>query len=202
MATPWYAGRIVARGDGPASIANVANIITVVRILLAPVFVVLAIADDHAMGPLRWVAAVLFIVAIATDGVDGHLARSRGLVTDAGIFLDPLADKILTGAALVVLAIVGELWWWVVVVILVREVGITVLRSVALKDRSIPASRGGKLKTLLQAVSISVILLPLAPIVGPWYLWVGYVLIGAALVLTVLSGIDYLVKAARAPRSS
>ena len=189
------AGRVWRAGDGPASNGNVANIITVVRILLAPVFVYLLLLDDGEMGAVRWIAAVLFIVAIATDGIDGHIARSRNLVTDLGVLLDPIADKILTLSALVVLSILGELWWWVTAIIVVRELGITVWRLVVVSTVVIPASKGGKLKTLAQAVGISLFLLPFATVVGDWVLWVNYTVMAVAFALTVYTGIEYLVQA-------
>lgn len=195
-------GRVVRAGDTPASSGNLANIITVVRILLAPVFVVLLVLDGGADGPLRIAAALLFIVAIATDGVDGMLARRRNLVTDLGILLDPIADKLLTGAALVMLAVLAELPVWVVVVILVREWGITLFRFVMLRDRVIPASRGGKLKTVVQAVAISLALLPLWNLLGEWVHIVNTALMSAAVVLTVVTGIDYLVQAWRQNRAA
>jgi CDP-diacylglycerol--glycerol-3-phosphate 3-phosphatidyltransferase len=194
-------GRVVRAGDTPASNGNVANIITVVRILLAPVFVVLLALDGGADGPLRFAAAALFIVAIATDGVDGMLARRRNLVTDLGILLDPIADKLLTGAALVMLAVLAELPVWVVVLILVREWGITLFRLIMLRNRVIPASRGGKLKTVVQAVAISCALVPLWQLVGEWIFVVNTVLMTAAVVLTIVTGIDYLVRARRESRS-
>jgi len=193
-------GRVLARGDGPASDWNVANLVTIARILLAPLFFWLLVADGQSGGPLRWLAAVLFVVAIVTDSVDGNLARSRNLVTNLGILLDPIADKVLTGGALVVLSVLGELPWWVTVVILVREVGITVFRFAVLTNRVVPASRGGKLKTVLQSVAITVALLPLPQLLGPWMHAVNMVLMGAALVLTVVTGIDYLVQAYRRNR--
>lgn len=195
-------GRVVRAGESPASSGNLANIITVVRILLAPVFVVLLVLDGGADGPLRIAAALLFIVAIATDGVDGMLARRRNLVTDLGILLDPIADKLLTGAALVMLAVLAELPVWVVVVILVREWGITLFRFLMLRDRVIPASRGGKLKTVVQSVAISSALLPLWNVFGEWVHIVNTVLMSAALVLTVVTGIDYLVQAWRQNRAA
>lgn len=193
-------GRVVRAGETPASSGNLANIITVVRILLAPLFVVLLVLDGGADGPLRIAAAVLFIVAIATDGVDGMLARRRNLVTDLGILLDPIADKLLTGAALVMLAVLAELPWWVVVVILVREWGITLYRFMVLRDRVVPASRGGKLKTVVQAVAISFALVPFWQWFGEWVHVVNTVLMSAAVVLTVVTGIDYLVQAWRLNR--
>ena len=193
-------GRVIARGHGPASDWNLANIITIVRILLAPLFVWLLFADDHAGGPLRYLAALLFVVAIVTDSVDGSLARSRNLVTNLGILLDPIADKVLTGAALVGLSLLGELPWWVTGLILLREIGITVFRFAVLADRVVPASRGGKLKTVLQAVAITTALLPLPHLLGGWVNVVDTVLMAAALVLTVVTGIDYLVQAYRRNR--
>ncbi|MFM9878124.1 MAG: CDP-diacylglycerol--glycerol-3-phosphate 3-phosphatidyltransferase [Rhodoglobus sp.] len=194
-------GRVSSKGDTKASSGNVANIITVARILLAPVFVWLLAADNGEHGLLRWLAAGLFILAIATDGVDGSLARSRNLVTNVGIILDPIADKVLTGAALIMLSVLGELWWWVTIVILVRELGITAFRFAVLRTRVIPASRGGKLKTIVQSVAISLFLVPLNTVVGDWVLWVNWIAMGAALVLTVVTGLDYLWQAWRGNRA-
>jgi CDP-diacylglycerol--glycerol-3-phosphate 3-phosphatidyltransferase len=176
---------------------NLPNLITVVRILLAPVFIWMLLADNHADGALRWAAAVLFIIAIATDGIDGMIARRHNLVTDLGKILDPIADKILTGGALVCLSILGELPWWVTIVILVREIGITVFRFVMLRDRVIPASRGGKLKTIAQSVSISLALLPFWLVFGEWVHWLNTATMTITLLLTVVSGLDYLVSAWR-----
>jgi len=198
----FFSGRVLSRGDTPASNANIANIITVARILLAPLFVWLLLADAGEDGALRWIAAVLFILAIATDGVDGHLARSRNLVTNTGIILDPIADKVLIGGALVSLSILGELWWWVTIIILVREVGITIFRFAVLSKKVIPASRGGKLKTVVQSVALSLFLLPLWVIVGEWIHYVNYGFMGLAFVLTVVTGIDYLWQAWRGNRKA
>lgn len=179
---------------------NLPNLITVVRILLAPLFIWMLLADAGQDGALRWWAAALFIVAIATDGIDGAIARRHNLVTDLGKILDPIADKVLTGSALVCLSILGELWWWVTIVILVREIGITVFRFVMLKDRVIPASRGGKLKTVLQSVAISLALVPLWLLLGDWIYWVNWTAMALALIVTVITGIDYLVAARRENR--
>src|SRR5690606_30542496 len=138
-------GGVVSAGDTPASTGNIANIITVVRIAMVPAFVWLLLADAGAMGVIRFVAAALFIVAIATDHVDGTLARRRNLITDFGKILDPVADKLLIGSALVCLSLLGELWWWVTALILLRELGITVFRMSVIRKRVIPASSGGKL---------------------------------------------------------
>ncbi|WP_120337525.1 CDP-diacylglycerol--glycerol-3-phosphate 3-phosphatidyltransferase [Cryobacterium soli] len=179
---------------------NLPNLITIVRILLAPVFFWMLLADNGADEALRWWAAVLFIVAIATDGVDGAIARRYNLVTDLGKLLDPIADKILTGAALIGLSILAELPWWVTVIILVREIGITVFRFVMLSDRVIPASRGGKLKTIMQSVAISLALLPLWLVFGDWIHWVNGIAMTIAVVLTVYTGVEYLVAARRENR--
>ncbi|HEY8914427.1 CDP-diacylglycerol--glycerol-3-phosphate 3-phosphatidyltransferase [Lacisediminihabitans sp.] len=187
-------GRVARNGDTPASTGNVANIITVVRIFMAPVFIWLLLADKGELGPLRWVAAALFVIAIVTDTVDGILARRQNLVTDFGKILDPIADKVLTGGALVALSILGELWWWVTIVILIREFGITIFRFAVIRTRVIPAVASGKLKTVLQAVGISLLLFPFWTIVGVWALWLGWIVMAAALALTVVSGIDFFVK--------
>lgn len=194
-------GRVVSDGDTPASLGNIANIVTVVRILLAPLFIWLLLVDDSHDGLLRWIAAATFLVAILTDSVDGFLARRLHLVTDFGKLVDPIADKILVGGALVALSVLGELWWWVTALILLREVGITVFRFIALRDRVIPASIWGKAKTWAQSVAVTVMLVPLDRAVGEWYLLAGWILMGIALVLTVGSGIEYLVQAARVERA-
>jgi CDP-diacylglycerol--glycerol-3-phosphate 3-phosphatidyltransferase len=193
-------GRVTSKGDTPASNGNVANIVTVVRILLVPVFIWLLFLDNHENGIWRYVAAALFILAIATDGVDGKLARGRNLVTNVGIILDPIADKLLIGGALVSLSILGDLPWWVTIVILVRELGITVFRFIVIKKRVIPASRGGKLKTVFQSVAISLFLVPLYALfsaIGTGILWFDWIVMAIALVLTVYTGIEYLVQAWR-----
>lgn len=181
---------------------NLPNSITIVRILLAPVFLWLLFADDGAGGGLRWAATALFVLAIATDGIDGHIARSRNQVTDLGKLLDPIADKVLTGSALVALSILGELPWWVTIVILVREVGITVHRMVVLSDHVVAAAWMGKLKTVVQAVAISFALAPLPALLGDWVVVVNIVLMAAALVLTIASGVDYLAAEARGARAA
>jgi CDP-diacylglycerol--glycerol-3-phosphate 3-phosphatidyltransferase len=195
-----FRGRVVSSGDSQVSNGNIANIITVVRILLAPLFVWLVLLDGGDHGLWRFIAAALFIAAIATDGLDGALARKRNLVTNSGIILDPIADKILIGGALVALALVAELPWWVVVVILVREIGITLFRLMVLSDRVIPASPGGKLKTILQAVALSSWLVPTWLLLGEWVFTLNWVLMAAALLVTVTTGLDYLVKGLRSPR--
>ena len=141
------------------------------------------------------------MIAISTDWVDGYLARSRGLVTDLGKILDPIADKLLTSGALVCLSILGEVPWWVTGLIVVREVGITIWRFVELgRGNVVPASSGGKLKTVAQSVAISFALAPLPALLGEWMAWVNAVLMAIALILTVWSGLLYVRDAVRLAR--
>ena len=195
-------GRVVSKGDTPASKGNVANIVTVARILLAPLFIWMLLADDGELGLLRYLAAGLFVLAIATDSLDGQLARRRNLVTDVGIILDPIADKVLIGGALVALSILNELPWWITIVILVREFGITIFRFAVLSKIVIPASRGGKLKTVIQAVAISLFLVHLWTFLGDWVLWLSWAAMAAALLLTVVTGIEYLYQSWKQNRAS
>jgi CDP-diacylglycerol--glycerol-3-phosphate 3-phosphatidyltransferase len=195
-------GRVTSPGDSKASNGNIANIVTVIRILLVPVFIWLLFIDNGADVIWRSVATALFILAIATDGVDGHLARGRNLITNVGIILDPIADKLLVGGALVSLSILGDLWWWVTIVILVRELGITAFRFAVIRKRVIPASKGGKLKTVFQSIAISLFLAPLQSLFHNVFRapagvitainWFDWVVMGIALVLTVYTGLDYL----------
>jgi CDP-diacylglycerol--glycerol-3-phosphate 3-phosphatidyltransferase len=172
----------------PVGIVNVANVLTVVRILLVPVFVLCLLNGSTAW---RYVSLAAFLGASVTDYLDGQLARKRGLVTDFGKIADPIADKALTGAALSAL---GELSGWVTGLILVREVGITAMRFAVIRRGVIAASKGGKLKTLLQMVAISLYLLPPSAGLSPL---VKQIVMGAALVVTLVSGADYVVRAVR-----
>ncbi|HET8926924.1 MAG TPA: CDP-diacylglycerol--glycerol-3-phosphate 3-phosphatidyltransferase [Microbacterium sp.] len=176
------------------------NAITIVRILCAPIFLWMLLADAGQDGPLRWWAAALFIAAIATDGIDGAIARRNDIVTDLGKLLDPIADKALTGCAFVGLSILGELPWWITIIVLVREVGITIYRFAVVSDHVLAAAWMGKLKTLAQAVALSLALLPLWALVGEWILWVNLATMTIAVVLTVASGIDYIVTEVRGAR--
>jgi CDP-diacylglycerol--glycerol-3-phosphate 3-phosphatidyltransferase len=195
-------GRFIAAGVSQVSNANIANLITVLRILVAPLFVWLVVMDGGADSAARWFAGLLFVAAIATDGIDGALARRRNLITNTGILLDPIADKVLIVGALGALWWVGELPLWVVLVIVVRELGITVLRFVALSDRVIPASRGGKLKTIVQAVTLSSWLIPTWVILGSWVFVLNWVLMAGVVVITTWTGLDYLVKGLKAPEKA
>ena len=176
------------------------NAITIVRILCAPVFVWMLLADAGADGGLRWAAAVLFIVAIATDGIDGYLARRYDIVSDLGKLLDPIADKVLTGAAFVGLSILAELPWWITILVLVREVGITVHRLIVASDHVVAAAWMGKLKTVAQGVALSLALLPLWEVVGDGIHVVNAVVMSVAVILTVASGLDYVVTEIRGRR--
>lgn len=183
------------------------NAITIARILCAPVFLWMLLADGGAGGGLRWAAGVLFIVAIATDGVDGYIARRYNIVSDLGKLLDPIADKALTGVAFVGLSILGELPWWVTIVVLVREIGITVYRFIVVSDHVLAAAWMGKLKTVFQAVALSIALLPLTSLsdaeawqTSVW--WASVVTMTIAVVLTIASGIDYVITEVRAARKA
>ncbi|MHA3022458.1 CDP-diacylglycerol--glycerol-3-phosphate 3-phosphatidyltransferase [Mycobacterium sp. BMJ-28] len=180
-----------------ASVANVANLLTGVRLVLVPVFVYALFVGDGHETVWRTVAFIVFTVAVITDHFDGALARSYGMVTEFGKLADPIADKLLIGAALIGLSMLGDLPWWITVVILVREVGVTVLRLAVLRHGVIPASRGGKLKTLVQAVAIGLYILPLS---GLW-LTTATVIMWVAVVLTVFTGIDYVVSAVKDSRT-
>lgn len=173
------------------SLVNLPNALTVLRLILVPVFLLALFAEGGHVSGWRWFAGGVFAVAAITDRYDGHIARKRGQVTDFGKIADPIADKALTGSALIGLSMLGDLAWWITVVILVREIGITLLRLVVIKYGVIAASPGGKAKTLVQIVAIGLYVLPLPA--GLDWLLVG--LIWLALLLTVVTGIDYLVRA-------
>ena len=175
----------------PVGIVNVANVLTVVRIFLIPVFVLCLV---HGGTGWRLAALAAFGGASFTDFLDGQLARKRGLVTDFGKIADPIADKALTGAALITLSALGELPGWVTGLILARELGITALRFAVIKRGVIAASQGGKLKTLLQIIAICLYVLP-ASLGLPSV--VKEVVMAAALVVTLVTGVDYVVRAVR-----
>lgn len=181
-----------AAGETPVRTLNLANLLTISRLALVPLFL-LALFLSAGHDGWRWLAAALFAVASMTDQVDGWVARRYGLITDFGKIADPIADKALTGAALVGLSLLGELPWWVTIVIAAREIGITLLRFWVIKHGVIPASRGGKAKTIAQLVAIGLFLLPLPAVFDP----VNWSFMGLALVLTVATGLDYVVRAVR-----
>ena len=176
--------------DAVPSAWNLANLLTVLRIALVPFFAWALLADGGHTTTGRLIATALFVVAAATDRLDGWLARRSGQVTDLGKMLDPIADKVLIGTALVLLSWLGDLAWWVTVIILVRELGITAMRFFLLRYVVLPASRGGKLKTVLQSVAIGLYLLPL-DVLPEFVSVVAVIFMGAALVVTVVTGLDY-----------
>jgi CDP-diacylglycerol--glycerol-3-phosphate 3-phosphatidyltransferase len=183
----------------PASAWNIANALTVFRLLLVPVFVVALFAGGgHGTG-WRLVALAVFAVASITDRIDGDLARKRGLVTEFGKLADPIADKALIGAALIGLSVLGDLPWWITVLMLVREVGVTGLRFWVIRHGVIPASRGGKVKTLLQAVATGLfVLMP----VGSWIEPIAWVFMIAAVAVALVTGLDYVARAVRLRRAA
>lgn len=186
---------VTAPGPPGPGLVNIANVLTVVRILLVPVFVACLFAGGTGW---RLVALAAFVVASLTDFIDGWLARRRGLVTDFGKIADPIADKALTGAALISLTALGELPGWVTALILLREVGVTVLRFVVIRRGVIAASQGGKLKTLLQIAAICLYILP--PELSPPAV-VREVVMAVAVVVTLVTGADYVVRAVRLYRA-
>ena len=175
----------------PVPVLNIANLLTVLRLVLVPFFLLALFVDGGGSDGARVAAFAVFAVAAFTDRIDGQIARSRGLVTDFGKIADPIADKALTGAGLVGLSILGELPWWVTAVVAVRELGVTALRFWVIRHGVIPASRGGKLKTLLQTVAIGLYVLPL----GATGHAVGVAVMAVAVAVTLVTGVDYVVQA-------
>ncbi|MDQ0907189.1 CDP-diacylglycerol--glycerol-3-phosphate 3-phosphatidyltransferase [Streptomyces canus] len=181
-------GKIAAAAVNQASVWNVANLLTMLRLVLVPGFVALMLADggyDPAWRSFAWAA---FAIAMITDLFDGHLARAYNLVTDFGKIADPIADKAIMGAALICLSGLGDLPWWVTIVILGRELGITLLRFLVIRYGVIPASRGGKLKTLSQGIAVGMYILALTGWLATARFWV----MAVAVVLTVVTGLDYV----------
>lgn len=179
---------------------NIPNILTIARLVLVPVFAVVLLSHPHEQDWRIW-STVVFVVAILTDFVDGKLARSLNQVTNFGKIWDSIADKALTGMAFVCLSIIGELPWWMTVIILVREWGITLLRMRMLQYGVMSAKKGGKLKTALQSIALTLFLLGL-PGLGEWFYVTRWVIMWAAFALTVLTGIDYVVDAIRLRRAA
>jgi len=181
-----------------ASPWNLPNAITAARILLVPVFIYFLFAHPDKADIGRWWAVLLFVVTISTDGLDGAIARKRGLVTNVGKILDPIADKALIGGALVSLSILNEVYWWVTITILVREIGITVYRFAVIRRKIVSASGGGKLKTILQSIAVGFLLSPFDYYLGSGMFVFEQVLLYAAYLLTMYSGAQYLISASKA----
>ena len=189
-AKPDYAGDL----EHDVSNFNIANVLTFVRLLIVPIFAFL-LPNSLENSTTRWFVTALFVVGVLTDLVDGYLARKYGLITTLGKIADPIADKFLIGTALIALSLEGSLSWWFTVVILAREIGVTLLRFKVIHRGVIPASRGGKAKTISQMVAIIAYLAPLSG----WVEVLSVVAIWVALILTVVTGIDYLIRACRLP---
>lgn len=179
---------------------NVPNALTVLRIVMVPIFLV--VLFTHPEDPSwRIAATAVFVLAILTDLADGYIARKYNLVTDFGKLWDPVADKALTGAAFIALGILGELSWIIIVLILVREWGITWLRAAIAKYGIMAANRGGKLKTVTQSVALSLYLLGRQNL-PEWLSMVALVIMIIALVLTLLTGLDYIRSALKIRRDA
>jgi CDP-diacylglycerol--glycerol-3-phosphate 3-phosphatidyltransferase len=175
----------------PPSNWNIANGLTTLRLVLVPLFGWLLLMEDGNNDTLRFAALGVFLVAAITDRFDGDLARKRGLVTDFGKIVDPIADKALMGMAFVGLSILGELWWWVTAVVIFRELGITLMRFWVIRHGVMAASRGGKLKTVLQVVALAIYLCPLPD----QLLILAHLTMAAAVIVTLATGADYVAKA-------
>ena len=178
-----------------APVLNVPNVLTLLRLLCVPLMIVFLFSGGGGAGLARDSAALVFVLASITDLIDGAVARKFGQETNFGKLADPLADKALIGSALIGLSILGDLPWWVTIVILVREISVSLLRIWVIEHGVIPASRGGKLKTVVQTVAITMALVVVPGL--PWWGAVTSLVMGAAVALTVATGIDYLVRALR-----
>lgn len=179
----------------PPSRLNIANVLTVIRILGVPVFGWFLLVDDGQSQMMRVWAFVMFSLLMLTDRIDGNVARKYNLVTNFGKVADPIADKALTGMAFVGLSIIGVLWWWVTIVVLLREWGITLMRFMVMKYGVMPASRGGKIKTTLQALALGGYVLPLElwdTTFTSALLWINHVLMALAVIVTVGTAVDYV----------
>ncbi|MEU5050593.1 CDP-diacylglycerol--glycerol-3-phosphate 3-phosphatidyltransferase [Streptomyces sp. NPDC021096] len=190
-------GPAPATGVSPARLWNIANILTMVRLLLVPGFVLLMLHNGGYDPVWRSFAWAAFAIAMITDLFDGHLARAYNLVTDFGKIADPIADKAIMGAALICLSVLDDLPWWVTGVILLREIGITVMRFWVIRHGVIPASRGGKMKTLFQGVAVGMYILALTGPLATLRFWV----MAVAVALTVWTGLDYVKQAVQMRRA-
>ena len=178
---------------------NLPNLITLFRIAVVPIFIWLLFTAPEKHSIERWLSVALFVLAIATDGVDGAIARRRNLVTNLGKLLDPIADKALLGGALISLSILNEVGWWITMVILLREVGISVYRLVVARRRVIAAAGGGKLKTVLQSIAVGLVLSPF-DVIFDWVVPVEHLLIYLAFVITLTSGAQFIAAEMKARR--
>lgn len=182
---------------------NIANVLTVLRVVGVPVFGWLLLTDGGQSVGFRIASWAAFTLLMVTDKIDGDLARKHNLVTNFGKLADPIADKALTGMAFVGIAIIHPLFWPVAIIILVREWGITLMRFVVRKHGVMPASQGGKIKTTLQALAIAGYLLPFDlwdNLISDVMLWITHAFMAAALVVTISTAVQY-VRDARALRN-
>lgn len=169
--------------------AALPNLLTALRLVAVPIMIVLLLADDGAQGADRWWALFVFLLAGATDFLDGYLARRWRVVSAFGKLADPIADKVLVLAALAMISIVDGVPWWPVIVLALREVAVTVGRLMVAGDTVIAASQGGKVKTALQVLAVTLFLWPNA---APWVDQVAFALLIASVVLALVTGIDYM----------
>lgn len=197
MSTPGGSSAADGHAAAPVPVRNIANLLTVSRLVMVPVFLVVLFVGGGELTGWRAAATAVFLLAAITDHVDGRLARSRGLVTDFGKIADPIADKALMGAALIGLSALGQLWWWATGIIVLREVGVTLLRFWVISEGVIAASRGGKVKTFVQSLAVVLYLLPFPGAAGGPADIARWVVLGIALVLTVATGVDYVFRALR-----
>ncbi|HEX5919941.1 MAG TPA: CDP-diacylglycerol--glycerol-3-phosphate 3-phosphatidyltransferase [Nocardioides sp.] len=183
---------------------NIANVLTTLRIVMVPFFGWALLIDGGDDPMWRWVAFALFAVAMITDKIDGDLARKHNLITDFGKIADPIADKAITGMAFIGLSIVGDIWWWVTIVVLLREWSVTLLRLSVLKDVVIPAAQSGKIKTVLQALALALLIWPLPHgdahggafdfwpgLLGEGLFYLAQVMLAAAVAMTMWSGYEF-----------
>jgi CDP-diacylglycerol---glycerol-3-phosphate 3-phosphatidyltransferase len=193
----------VTETGAPVSNLNLPNLLTTLRIVMVPFFGWALLQDGGDSITWRLVAFGLFVLAMITDKIDGDIARARGLVTNFGKIADPIADKAITGMAFIGLSVVGDIWWWVTIVVLLREWSVTLLRLSVLQHVVIAASGSGKLKTVLQAVALSILLLPLPHgdahggafdqfgVPGEALFYVGQVCLAGAVAMTLWSGYEF-----------
>ena len=189
--------------QAPASVWNVPNALTTLRIVLVPFFGVALLHDHGHSDGWRWIAYAIFAVAMFTDKIDGDLARKHGLVTNFGKIADPIADKAITGMAFIGLSVVGELWWWITILVLVREWSVTFARLSIAKRVVMAANWSGKAKTMAQALALGGFVAPFKHLPGGWHTpglvvwWISAALMTAAVILTVTSGLEFVRDASR-----
>lgn len=166
------------------------NLITSLRLAMVPL--VLWLLLDYWEDPvIRFLAMVILIIAASTDGLDGSIARKRGLITNLGKILDPIADKALLSGSLIVLSLLGAVSWYATGLILIREFGITIYRLVVIRKRVIPASGGGKFKTVMQIVAVCLVIAPFG-FLGDWYFWFTNLVVWFTVAITLWTGALYL----------